>query len=109
MRLVGWSNVNTGDYHLADNSLVLDECRALGFSGIHILSEDVLELMAQYVKERGLVDEGNGVKFAIMNFYMWAAMKKPIYGVVADNLHFLDVGKLDALAPAEEFIKTSQL
>ena len=109
MRLVGWSNVNTGDYHLADKSLALDQCRALGFSGIHILSEDVLELMAQYVKERGLVDEGNGVKFAIMNFYMWAATKKPIYGVVADNLHFLDVGKLDALAPAEEFIKTSQL
>ena len=109
MRLVGWSNVNTGDYHLADKSLALDECRALGFSGIHILSEDVLGLMAQYVNERGLVDEGNGVKFAIMNFYMWAAMKKPIYGVVAENLHFLDVGKLDALAPAEEFIKTSQI
>lgn len=109
MRLVGWSNVNTGDYHLADKSLTLDECRALGFSGIHILSDEVLGLMAQYVNERGLVDEGNGVKFAIMNFYMWAAMKKPIYGVVAENLHFLDVGKLDALAPAEEFIKTSQI
>ena len=109
MRLVGWSNVNTRDYHLADKSLALDECRALGFSGIHILSEDVLGLMAQYENERGLVDEGNGVKFAIMNFYMWAAMKKPIYGVVAENLHFLDVGKLDALAPAEEFIKTSQI
>ncbi len=109
MRLVGWSNVNTGDHHLADRSLALDECRALGFSGIHILSEDVLELMAQYVKERGLVDEGNGVKFAIMNFYMWAAMKRPIYGVEAEELQFLDVGKLDALAPAEEFIKTSQI
>ena len=109
MRLVGWSNVNTGDYHLADKSLALEECRALGFSGIHILSDEVLELMAQYVKERGLVDEGCGVKFAIMNFYMWAALKAPIYGVVAENLNFLDVGKLDALAPAEEFIKTSRI
>ena len=41
-----------------------------------------------------------------MSFYMWAAMKKPIYGAVAENLDFLDVGKLDALAPAEEFVKS---
>lgn len=109
MRLVGWSNVNTGDHHLADTSLALSDCRALGFSGIHILSDEVLDLMAQYSEERGLVDEGNGVKFAIMNFYMWAAKRRPIYGVVAENLNFLDVGKLDALAPAEEFIKTSRI
>ena len=108
MRLVGWSNVNTGDYHLADSTIALEDCRALGFSGIHILSDEVLELMEQYVKEKGLpADEVNGVRFPIMNFYMCAAMKKPIYGVVAENLHFLDVGKLDALAPAEEFIKNN--
>ena len=106
MRLVGWSNVDTGDYHLADKSLALDECPALGFSGIHILSEDVLGLMQEYVDERGLNDEGCGVRFPIMSFYMWAAMKKPIYGAVAENLDFLDVGKLDALAPAEEFVKS---
>lgn len=106
MRLVGWSNVDTGDYHLADKSLALDECTALGFSGIHILSEDVLGLMQEYVDERGLSDEGCGVRFPIMSFYMWAAMKKPIYGAVAENLDFLDVGKLDALAPAEEFVKS---
>lgn len=106
MRLVGWSNVNTGDYHLADPSMNLEDCRALGFSGIHILSDKVLDLMAQYVKEKQLPsDEGAGVRFPIMNFYMWAAMKAPIYGVLADDLRFLDVGKLDALAPAEEFIK----
>ena len=106
MRLVGWSNVNTGDYHLADPSMALEDCLALGFSGIHILSDKVLELMDQYVKEKGLVaDAEAGVRFPIMNFYMWAAMKQPIYGAVAENLRFLDVGKLDALAPAEQFIK----
>lgn len=106
MRLVGWSNVNTGDYHLADPSMKLEDCRALGFSGIHILSDKVLDLMAQYVSERQLPsDEGAGVRFPIMNFYMWAAMKTPIYGVQADDLRFLDVGKLDALAPAEEFLR----
>ena len=110
MRLVGWSNVNTGDYHLADPSMALDDCLALGFSGIHVLSDEVFGLMAQYVQEKGLLSEdGAGVRFPIMNFYMWAAMKRPIYGAVAEDLHFLDVGKLDALAPAEAFVRNGKL
>lgn len=110
MRLVGWSNVNTGDYHLADGSMDLDDCLALGFSGIHVLSDEVLGLMAQYVREKGLSSEdGDGVRFPIMNFYMWVAMKRPIYGAVAEDLHFLDVGKLDALGPAEEFVMNGKL
>ena len=36
---------------------------------------------------------------------MWLAAKYPVYGVVAENLEFIDVGKLDALKPAEEFVK----
>jgi hypothetical protein len=40
-----------------------------------------------------------------MNFYLWAALKHPIYGVVAENLDFLDVGKLDTLEQAEQFFK----
>ena len=43
-----------------------------------------------------------------MSFYMWAAAKQPIFGVVADNLKFIDVGKLDAIKPAEEFIKSKK-
>lgn len=109
MRLVGWSNVNTGDYHLADPSIAMEDCRALGFSGIHVLSDKVLDLMQEYVVEKGLPENPrNGTRFAIMNFYMWAAMKMPIYGVVAEDLRFLDVGKLDAIAPAEEFIKENK-
>ena len=105
MRLVGWHNTNTGDHHLADDSIALEDCRALGFSGIHILSDKVLALMEEYAKWRNLpVEDPAGVKFSIMNFYLWAALKRPIYGVVAENLNFLDVGKLDALAPAEAFI-----
>jgi hypothetical protein len=43
-----------------------------------------------------------------MNFYMWAARKEAIYGSVAENLRFIDVGKLDALKPAEEFIQSQE-
>lgn len=108
MRLVGWHNTNTGDHHLADDSMALEDCARYGFSGIHILSDKVLGLMEEYAKWRNLpVEDPAGVKFSIMNFYLWAAIKHPIYGVVAENLDFLDVGKLDALAPAEDFVKSS--
>ena len=106
LRMVGWMNTDTGDYSVVSPDIVPAECRALAFSGIHILSDEVLALMDEYVKEKGLpVDEVKGTRFPIMSFYMWAAAKQPIYGVVAEDLQFIDVGKLDALKPAEEFVK----
>ncbi len=106
MKLVGWLNTDQNDHHLADQSLRVEDCRALGFSGIHILSDEVLELMDEYVKEKNLpVDKVKGTKFPIMNFYMWAAARRPIYGAVAENLDFLDVGKLDTIELAEAYAK----
>ena len=106
MRLVGWHNTVSGVHHMVDDSIALEDCRALGFSGIHILSDKVLDLMDEYARSQDLpVGDPAGVKFSIRNFYLWAAAKHPIYGVVAKDLNLLDVGKLDALAPAEEFVK----
>lgn len=106
MRLVGWQNTDTGDYHVTSPDIDPAKCRALAFAGIHILSDRVLELMEQYIAERGLTpDEQQGTRFPIMSFYMWAAACYPIYGVVAEELEFIDVGKLDALKPAEEFVQ----
>jgi hypothetical protein len=51
------------------------------------------------------VEDPAGVKFSIMNFYLWAAVRHPIYGVKKEDLNLLDVGKLDALAPAEQFVE----
>lgn len=109
MHLVGWMNTDSGDYHVTSPDIIPAQCRALAFSGIHILSDQVLGLMEEYVKEKGLPkDEKRGTRFPIMSFYMWAAAKRPIYGVVAKELEFIDVGKLDALKPAEEFINRAQ-
>ena len=106
MRLVGWYNSNTGDYQIVDSTMALDECRALGFSGIHILSDKVFDLMEEYARCMNLpADDTHGVRFSIRDFYLWVAMKYPIYGVVVQDLELLDVGKLDALAPAEAFVK----
>ena len=106
LRLVGWLNTDSGDYHVTSPDIVPEDCRRLAFSGIHILSDKVLAFMEQYVAEKGLpVDEEKGTRFPIMNFYMWLAARYPVYGVEAKNLEFIDVGKLDALKPAEEFVK----
>lgn len=106
MRLVGWMNTDSGDYHVISPHIDPDECTALAFSGIHVLSDKVFDLMEEYVREKELpTDENLGTRFPIMNFYMWAATRYPIYGIVADKLEFIDVGKLDALAPAERFVK----
>lgn len=108
MRLTGWMNTDTGDYHVASPDINPRECHALAFSGIHILSDKVLDLMQEYIEEKELpANEQYGTRFPIMSFYMWAAARYPIYGVEADNLEFIDVGKLDALKPAEEFVQRS--
>jgi hypothetical protein len=49
MRLVGWHNTNTGDYKLADDSISLDACTRYGFSGIHIMSDKVFDLMEELI------------------------------------------------------------
>lgn len=106
MKLTGWYNSNTGDSILCDPSLEVKDCLALGFSGIHILSDKVFELMDEYVQEKDIADGSEmGVRFAIKDFYLWAASRVPIYGVSADRLNLLDVGKLDAIGPAERFIR----
>lgn len=110
LRLVGWMNTDSGDYHVTSPEIDPKECRALAFSGIHILSDKVPALMQEYVEEKGLpVDEVKGTRFPIMSFYMWLAAKYPVYGVVASNLEFIDVGKLDALKPAEEFVRKNRV
>ncbi len=106
MQLTGWLNTDTGDHHVTSPDINPAECRALAFSGIHILSDKVPALMEEYVKEKNLpIDAEKGTRFPIMSFYMWLAAKYPVYGVVAENLEFIDVGKLDALKPAEEFVQ----
>ncbi len=103
MRLAGWMNASADEYVLVDPSLSLDECKKLGFSGIHVMSDRIFGLMDEYVSEMGLPAEA-GARFPIKDFYLWAASRQPIYGIVSDNLNLLDVGKLDTVEVAERMI-----
>ena len=94
MRLVGWKNENTGE--IRPSGIVIDEdkCLKLAFSGIHIMSDKVFEAM-----------EGYPERFPVIDFYLDKCHCNEIYGVRAENLNLIDVGKLDTLEQAERFIK----
>ena len=98
MRLVGWTNVATGEVRSPYPDLDPASCLAYAFSGIHILSDKVFDEMDAYVKKRGLSDNP---RFPIMDFYLYVCAFCDIRGVVAEDLKLVDVGKLDSLEQAE--------
>lgn len=93
MRLVGWMDIRTGEVRSPYQDIDPESCHKYAFSGIHILSDTIFDIMDEYA---------DSPRFPIIDFYLWACARAPIYGVVAGNLNLVDVGKLDTLAHAEE-------
>ena len=78
----------------------------LAFAGIHILSDKVFAYMDEYIKIKGLpVDEVVGTRFPIVDFYLWLCSVAPVYGAEAQELTFLDVGKMETIDRAEEMLR----
>jgi len=96
MRLVGWTNLATGEVRSPYPGLDPASCRMLAFSGIHQISNGVFDVMCC---------EGMGERFPIMDFYLKVCDRYPVYGVQPESLDLVDVGKLDTLALAEDFIR----
>lgn len=94
MRLVGWKNESTGEIKPAGAGLDESKCLKFAFSGIHVMSDKVFEAM-----------EGYPSRFPVMDFYLDKCRSYNIYGVLAEQLNLIDVGKLDTLEKAENFIK----
>lgn len=92
-RLVGWTNVQTGEVKSPYASLDVSACHKYAFSGIHIFSPTLFPLMESWPD-----------KFSIIDFYLQACAGHRIIGVVQEDLQLVDVGKLDTLARAEEFL-----
>lgn len=110
MRLVGWTNVDTGEVKSPyetlhkltftqpyDNSNVTNEqygYTLFAFSGIHVIGNKVFEAMNEC-----------SANFPIMDFYLQYAKDLHFVGKVKNNLKLMDVGKLDTLAEADAFVK----
>ena len=110
MRLVGWTNVDTGEvkspyetlHELTftqpyDNNNVTNDqygYTLFAFSGIHVIGNKVFEAMNEC-----------SAKFPIMDFYLQYAKDLHFVGKLKNNLKLMDVGKLDTLAEADAFVK----
>lgn len=105
MALVGWHNLQTGEIRSPLPDLDPDDCISLAFSGIHVMSDRIFDVMEEYVRTHGLDISGQPARFPVIDFYLWACAHQDIYGVHADNLRLIDVGKLDSLSEAEDFIR----
>ena len=92
MRLVGWNDVSTGEVRSPYPGLRPGECRRYAFAGIHNIAPDIFDAFRS---------EGFSGRFPIMDFYLKACDRYPIYGVPATDLTLVDVGKIDTLDEAE--------
>ena len=120
MRLMGWINIETGEVKspfqwLREADITLDSFEpgvpitpslwkgqgggplyAFAFSGIHSFSPRLFPLMDRFPD-----------RFSIIDFYLSVCHRSRVVGLVKDDLQVLDVGKLDSLAAAEQFLNTN--
>lgn len=106
MRLVGWMNNVTGEVR-SPYGANPEKCLKLAFSGIHVMSDAVFEAMESYVKAHGLNVSGGAPRFPVMDFYIWACGRYCIYGVRADGMNLIDVGKPGAIEAAGKMFSPS--
>ena len=112
MRLVGWVNIETGEakspyedvkaalhrehypIKATDKPLTINGLRLFAFSGIHLVYPELFTYMV-----------GEPDKFPIVDFYLSVCHRVPIKGYLKTDLKLMDVGKLDTLQEAENFLK----
>lgn len=90
-RLAGWHNISTGATR--PPGIDTTALRPYAFAGIHLVSPRIFTLMAHYPD-----------KFSIIDFYLEAMHNETIAAYLPDNFAMLDVGKVDILAAANDFV-----
>ena len=93
MRLVGWTNIDTGEVKSPYPNLNPADCQMFAFSGIHMVWPELFPLMD---------DEPD--KFPIMDFYLKNCQRVRIEGILKTDLRLMDVGKQETLHEAERFL-----
>ena len=84
--LCGWTNSKTGELKGSDG-------RHLAFSGMQILSPEVLERLKE-------VHES---KFSLISFYLEAMKRMPLKAYIPRDYTMMDVGKIEQIDSAEHF------
>lgn len=88
-RLVGWTNISTGE-EINSIDLPAYQVNLLAFSGIHVISPELIPLMTE------------GGAFSLTKVYLRLAAKHPIYCFEHDASNWIDIGTPEKLKRAQE-------
>ena len=94
-RLMGWTNIDTHEVRSPYAHLQVDACEPYAFSGIHVFSPHLFPHFDEMPDRFGIID-----------FYLRYCERCSIHGYVKRDLRLMDVGKMETIAQAEEFLKT---
>ena len=93
--LTAWTNKTTGEVKSPYSDIDISNLNEFAFSGIHIFSPHLFKYFGAYPE-----------KFSIIDFYLNTCKDENIKAYTQEGLQLLDVGKLDSLEKAEEFVKS---
>ena len=91
--LTAWTNKTTGEVKSPYSDIDISNLNEFAFSGIHIFSPRLFKYFGAYPE-----------KFSIIDFYLNTCKDEKIKAYTQEGLQLLDVGKLDSLEKAEEFV-----
>lgn len=91
--LTAWTNKNTGEVKTPYENVEIARLEEFAFSGIHIFSPRLFKYFGEYPE-----------KFSIIDFYLNTCKDENIKAYTQEGLQLLDVGKLDSLEKAENFV-----
>jgi len=98
MRLVGWTNLATGEVRSPYGDIDPARFRKYAFAGIHCISDRIFKVFDE---------DGWGDRFSITDFYIRECQRHPVYGIVPPELKLIDVGKFETLSEAEGFVRNT--
>lgn len=93
-RLCGWTNLSTCEVKSPFGKIDPAKYNRFAFAGVHCVSDRIFPLMEDWP-----------AKFSIVDFYLQAAKENPIYAYVQTGLELIDVGKIETLGLASDFIR----
>ena len=95
-RLCGWTNIKMGEVRPNNGTWKIEDARLLAFSGMQILSPDVLAMLDTMKED----------KFSLIDFYLSICGKAELKAFVPNDYRMMDVGKIDQIEEAEIFAES---
>ena len=92
-KLCGWVNKETLQTKPEGFVYQPEIQKEYAFGGIHIISPSLFKYMEEWTG-----------KFSIMDFYLQTCQQAQLGGFIKEDLQLIDIGKLETLTKAEEFI-----